>query len=145
MALIFCYFNIFLIGVDGMNFFSFLYIALLVIIISICAVTSFFVIYKTILKSRNRVNELSFEELFEIVNIIISNEISLYERNIFNNKGKILDKASYDNYYKDILQNVYNALSDEIVNSVTVYLDRESFYTMISREIQIYLNSKIME
>lgn len=128
-----------------MNFFSFLYIALLVIIIFICTVTSFFVIYKTIVKSRNRVNELSFEELFEIVNIIISNEISLYERNIFNNKGKILDKASYDNYYKDILQNVYNALSDELVNSVTVYLDRESFYTMISREIQIYLNSKIME
>jgi hypothetical protein len=93
---------------------------------------------------KSKLDELTFEELFEIINIIINNEISLYERNIFDNGGKIIDKASYDNYYKDIFRNVLESLSDDLVNHVTVYLNKDSFYSMISREIMVYLNSKVL-
>jgi len=93
---------------------------------------------------KSKLDELTFEELFEIINIIINNEISLYERNIFDNGGKIIDKASYDNYYKDIFRNVLGSLSDDLVNHVTVYLNKDSFYSMISREIMVYLNSKVL-
>lgn len=93
---------------------------------------------------KNKLDELTFEQLFEIINIIINNEISLYERNIFDNGGKIIDKASYDNYYKDIFRNVLESLSDDLVNHVTVYLNKDSFYSMISREIMVYLNSKVL-
>ena len=128
-----------------MTFIEFIYSIILTLVIFLCILSLFYIGYKTIKSNKKPLQELSFEELFEIVNIIINNEISLYERNIFNNGGRILTKASYDNYYKDILQNVYNSLSDELVNSITVYINRDSFYTMISREIQIYLNAKIME
>jgi hypothetical protein len=128
-----------------MTFIEFIYSIILTLVIFLCILSLFYIGYKTIKSNKKPLQELSFEELFEIVNIIINNEISLYERNIFNNGGRILTKASYDNYYKDILQNVYNSLSDELVNNITVYIDRDSFYTMISREIQIYLNAKIME
>lgn len=93
---------------------------------------------------KSKLDELTFEQLFEIINIIINNEISLYERNIFDNGGKIIDKASYDNYYKDIFRNVLESLSDDLVNHVTVYLNKDSFYSMISREIMVYLNSKVL-
>jgi hypothetical protein len=128
-----------------MTFIEFIYSIILTLVIFLCILSLFYIGYKTIKSNKKPLQELSFEELFEIVNIIINNEISLYERNIFNNGGRILTKASYDNYYKDILQNVYNSLADELVNNITVYIDRDSFYTMISREIQIYLNAKIME
>lgn len=95
-------------------------------------------------KYNSRLDNLTFEQLFEIVNVIISNEISLYERNIFNNGGKILDKSTYDTYYKDIFKNVLDALSDELVSNITKYLKKDSFYSMISREIMVYLNGKVL-
>ena len=95
-------------------------------------------------KYNSRLDNLTFEQLFEIVNVIISNEISLYERNIFDNGGKILDKSTYDTYYKDIFKNVLDALSDELVSNITKYLKKDSFYSMISREIMVYLNGKVI-
>ena len=95
-------------------------------------------------KYNSRLDNLTFEQLFEIVNVIISNEISLYERNIFDNGGKILDKSTYDTYYKDIFKNVLDAPSDELVSNITKYLKKDSFYSMISREIMVYLNGKVI-
>ena len=111
---------------------------------TLCVLVAFFTIYKSINQNKSKLSQLSFEQLFEIVNLIISNEVSLYERNIFNNGGKILDKATYDNYYRDIMENVYKAFSTELVTNITMYIDKESFYSMVSREIMVYLNNKIL-
>lgn len=132
------------IGGDIVTFIEFIYAIIAILLITICILVSFFVVYKSISRNKKRIKELSFEELIQIVNIITNNEISLYERNIFNNGGKILDKASYDNYYKDILENIFKAISDDMIACITEYIDKESFYSMISREVLIYLNSKIL-
>lgn len=126
-----------------MTFVQFIYSIVIILLITFCVLLSFFIIHKTIRRSRNKLDELTFEELFEIVNTIISNEISLYERNIFNNGGRIIEKATYDNYYRDILQNIFESISDDLVRNITQYLNKESFYSMVSREVQVYLNSKI--
>jgi hypothetical protein len=127
-----------------MTFIEFIYSIVLVILITLCVLIAFFTIYKSINQNKTRLSQLTFEQLFEIVNLIISNEVSLYERNIFNNGGKILDKATYDNYYRDIMENVYKAFSTELVANITLYIDKESFYSMVSREIMVYLNNKII-
>ena len=127
-----------------MTLIQFVYIAILIILTTLCVLVAFFTIYKSINQNKSKLSQLSFEQLFEIVNIIISNEVSLYERNIFNNGGKILDKATYDNYYRDIMENVYKAFSTELVTNITLYIDKESFYSMVSREIMVYLNNKIL-
>lgn len=93
---------------------------------------------------KSKLDDLTFEQLFEIVNIIVNNEISIYERNIFDNGGKLLDRSTYDTYYKDIFGNVLKALSDDLINHITPYLTRESFFNMISRQILMYLNSKVI-
>lgn len=92
----------------------------------------------------SKLDDLTFEQLFEIVNIIVNNEISIYERNIFDNGGKLLDRSTYDTYYKDIFGNVLKALSDDLINHITPYLTRESFFNMVSRQILMYLNSKVI-
>jgi hypothetical protein len=126
------------------NFTDFIYTLITIFVIFVLILVLVSLIYSLRNTRRNPLNELSFEELFQIVNIIISNEVSLYERNVFNNGGKILSRESYDNYYKDILENVFNSFSDNLVSSITVYIDKDSFYSMVSREIMVYLNNKIM-
>lgn len=123
---------------------EFIYTLIIILVIFFCVLILISVLYKLHVKSKKPLEELNFEQLFEIVNLIISNEVSLYERNIFDNGGKIFDKASYDNYYRDIMENVYKSFSTDLVNSITRYIDKESFYSMVSREIMVYLNNKIV-
>lgn len=102
-------------------------------------------IYKFILiKFKQRTQDLTIEELFNSINVIVNNEISLYERNILDNGGKIITNASYQNYYKDIMENITKALSPDIVARISFYLKEEALITWISREVKIYLNSKIV-
>lgn len=126
------------------NFMDFLYTLIIIFVIFILLIVLIALIYKLRNTRKDPLSELSFEQLFEIVNLIISNEVSLYERNIFNNGGKVLDKATYDNYYKDIMENVFKSFSDGLVTNITKYIDKESFYSMVSREIMVYLNNKII-
>lgn len=127
-----------------MTFIQFIYAIIIILLITSCVIFSFFIIHNRLKRDTHKLDTLSFDELFEIVNTVINNEVSLYERNIFNNGGKILEKATYDNYYKDILQNIFEALSDELIENITQYLTKDSFYSMVSREVQVYLNSKIL-
>ena len=101
-------------------------------------------VYKyVIIKFKAKNTELSVSELFSSIGIVINNEISLYERNLLDNKGSVLTNTTYDTYYKDLTTNIINALSDDIVERLSFYITREALYKMISREVQIYLNSKI--
>lgn len=126
------------------NFTDFIYTLITIFVIFVLILVLVSLLYSLRNTRRNPLSELSFEELFQIVNVIISNEVSLYERNVFNNGGKILSRENYDNYYKDILENVFSTFSDNLVNSITVYISKDSFYTMVSREIMVYLNNKIL-
>ena len=128
------------------------------IILTIIAVTAIiltmlfvfiFCIYKFIILKYRENNiklstNLTIDELMDAISIVVTNEISLYERNVLDNKGKILTNATYDNYYKDIMQNISDALSPEIIERLGFYITRPSLYRMISREVQTYLNGKIM-
>lgn len=123
-------------------------VSIITAIILIMAFVFIFCIYKfIILKYRSIKTKLSMhltvEELLDAISIVVTNEISMYERNLFDNKGKILSNATYDNYYKDIMQNISDALSPEIIERLEFYITRESLYRLISREVQVYLNEKI--
>ncbi len=96
------------------------------------------------IKLKPRTQDLSIEELFSSINAIVSNEISLYERNILDNGGKIITNASYQNYYKDIMENISKSLSPDIIHRLSFYIKEDALITMISREVKIYLNNKII-
>lgn len=127
-----------------MSFKTFLFIALLIILTAVTVVISVQLIMKILVRNRNKIQKLTIDELFDAIAMVVTNEISLYERNALDNKGKIVSNASYENYYKDIMKNVCESLSDDIIDRLSFYINRQSIFTWISREIKIYLNNKIM-
>lgn len=127
-----------------MSFKTFLFIALLIILTAVTVVISVQLIMKILVRNRNKIQKLTIDELFDAIAMVVTNEISLYERNVLDNKGKIVSNASYENYYKDIMKNVCESLSDDIIDRLSFYINRQSIFTWISREIKIYLNNKIM-
>ena len=127
-----------------MAFKTFLFIALLIILTAVTVVISVQLIMKILVRNRNKIQKLTIDELFDAIAMVVTNEISLYERNVLDNKGKIVSNASYENYYKDIMKNVCESLSDDIIDRLSFYINRQSIFTWISREIKIYLNNKIM-
>ena len=127
-----------------MSFKTFLFIALLIILTAVTVVISVQLIMKILVRNRNKIQKLTIDELFDAIAMVVTNEISLYERNVLDNKGKIVSNASYENYYKDIMKNVCESLSDDVIDRLSFYINRQSIFTWISREIKIYLNNKIM-
>ena len=127
-----------------MSFKTFLFIALLIILTAVTVVISVQLIMKILVRNRNKIQKLTIDELFDAIAMVVTNEISLYERNVLDNKGKIVSNASYENYYKDIMKNVCESLSDDIIDRLSFYINRQSIFTWISREIKVYLNNKIM-
>ena len=124
---------------------TFLFILGIILFIPVGIFTLIYAIYKFVLiKFKQRTQDLTIEELFNSINVIVNNEISLYERNILDNGGKIITNASYQNYYKDIMENITKSLSPDIIARIGFYIKEEALITWISREVKIYLNSKIV-
>ena len=124
---------------------TFLFILGIILFILVGIFTLIYAIYKFVLiKFKQRTQDLTIEELFNSINVIVNNEISLYERNILDNGGKIITNASYQNYYKDIMENITKSLSPDIIARIGFYIKEEALITWISREVKIYLNSKIV-
>ena len=124
---------------------TFLFILGIILFTLVGIFTLIYAIYKFVLiKFKQRTQDLTIEELFNSINVIVNNEISLYERNILDNGGKIITNVSYQNYYKDIMENITKSLSPDIIARIGFYIKEEALITWISREVKIYLNSKIV-
>lgn len=93
---------------------------------------------------KKKANIAPIEDLYQTLAIIISNEITLYERSIFENGGKIVTNATFDNYYRDICQRIHDSLSDELMNQFSFYLTKDAVYKIISRTVKNYLTEKIL-
>lgn len=123
---------------------------LIMIILSSIIISSVFLLasylfYKHIyLTYKKRSQNVNVEDLYQTLAIIISNEISLYERSIFENGGKIVTNATFDNYYRDICQRIHDSLSDELMYQFSFYLTKEAVYKIVSRTVKNYLTEKIL-
>lgn len=123
------------------------YLFIVITVASVLALIYLFIhlLFKNvIIRFKQKTEFLSIEDVITAVNLVIRTEISLYERNVFDNGGRILTNSSYENYYRDITENILKALSKDIIDKATFYFTKESLYSMISREVKIYLNDKII-
>lgn len=115
-----------------------------VIIAAGLLVASYIFFQKIYLPFKKQSTVAPLEDLYQTLALIISNEISLYERSIFENGGKIVTNATFDNYYKDICQRVYDSLSDQLMTQFSFYLTKEAVYKIVSRTVKNYLTEKIL-
>lgn len=88
---------------------------------------------------------ISIDELYKTLNVIIENEITLYENSVFDNGGKIISERTFEKYYNSIMEKIEASLSDNILlGKFCPYLKEEAVIRLASRIVRSYLSSKIM-
>lgn len=83
-----------------------------------------------------------FEELITILNIIMNTQIDVYEKNVFS-KRKGLTNATYENYFREISIDIYNALPKKFFKKMESFLTEDAVMTLISRRVRDYLIEKM--
>lgn len=102
-----------------------------------------FVFYKYIYTPHKVIsNTSSLTELLTILNLIINTEFTLYEKNIFSTKGA-LTNANFENFYRDIVNNVINSLSDDFFIKMEFYIKSDAVVAIISRNVHNFLVEKV--
>ena len=91
-----------------------------------------------------RTSNISISEILAILNSVINAEIDMYEKNIFTKRGA-LTNANYENYYRDLVDNICNSLSEEFFFKSRIFLKEEAIVKIICRAVKQYLNEKIYE
>lgn len=95
-------------------------------------------------KYKIRTSATSMDEVLAILKTIIQTEIEMYEDNIFS-KRKALDNVSYENYFRDITNNIIDSLSSDFFYKSSVYFTDETVIRIITRNVSKYLKEKIQE
>lgn len=85
----------------------------------------------------------SFSSLLSILHSIIEVEITMYEQNIFNERGG-LTNSNFMNFYEDICQSIESHLSPDLIAMMTQYVTEDFIYTLIARKVKAYLTSKVV-
>ena len=119
--------------------------ALIIVAVLICIylLTSSFV-NKVLVPYKYKTFNLSTEELFQSLDIVVKNEIDMFEKSVFENGGKLLNNQTFDNYYKEICTRIVEDLSEEFLNKFEYYMDRKSLIRFITRLVRSYLSEKIL-
>lgn len=119
--------------------------ALIIIAVLICIylLASSFV-NRVLVPYKYKTFNLSTEELFQSLDIVVKNEIDIFEKSVFENGGKLLNNQTFDNYYKEICTRIIEDLSEEFLNKFEYYMDRKSLIRFITRLVRSYLSEKIL-
>ncbi len=103
-----------------------------------------FFVDKVLLPYKKSTDYDDIESLFHALNIIMNEEIQTYEQSIFNNGGGVVSNASFDNYYRDLCDRIYNDMSPELINKFSKYITEDGLAKFISTVVSNYLRSKII-
>lgn len=121
----------------GIVLVTFIIMCLMILLILHIFYTKIYVNYK------KRTSYISIEELFTILQIIINNEIDIYERNVFLTRGEIVSNSNFDNVYKDICERICSNFTDEFYDKFSNFISKETMIKTICHMVQVYLTEKI--
>ena len=99
---------------------------------------------KLISKSNNAASDRkeSFDTLLGILLSMISVELDLYEKEIFNDRMGITN-ANFANFMQDICSAINSHISPDFMRMITVYVTEDFVYTLIAKKVKAYLASKV--
>jgi len=93
-----------------------------------------------------RVNQMTevytYDELIHILESICNLHLSIYEEDIFSNKGAITN-ANFDNFYKELTSSIINSLSPQFFFKMNYYISDEAVVEIICRIVKKYLSKKV--
>lgn len=120
-------------------------------IILICAaivcglflVTSFIFYQYIYVDYKHRSVPMTAKELFETLQSVMASEIDIYEKNIFQKYGNVLDSNSYENYYQTLCNQILGDLSPMFFQRASYILPEEVVASIVTRNVQNYLSTKL--
>ena len=115
------------------------------IIISEITLSIWIIFSKILVKYKRRTTGLSLNELLVSLNAIIENEISVYEKSIFEGGKRVGTTAQFENYYRDLVERILSDLSDDFFDKMEPYMKKEAVVALICRTIKGYLGGKVAE
>lgn len=86
--------------------------------------------------------QLSFNDTFSILNIIINSEFEEYERDVFTKKDSITN-SNFEAFYTDLSKKIIDDISDFELEQLTLYIPETAVYKFVARRVKEYLTSKI--
>lgn len=123
-----------------------LFALIIITIIVIEIVLAITIVLKRVLVNYKRQTaDLSVTELLTSLNAIMENEITIYERSIFEGGRKITTNAQFDNYYNDIVNRIIDDLSPEFFDRMSYFMKKEAVVALICRTIKAYLADQILK
>lgn len=126
-----------------MTLLTFLY-TLLIIVFSLVFCGSVVISVMKVYYTRYSIyhNKETFEELLNVLSIIVSSELHEYEVSVFSSKGSITNK-NYENFYFDITKKITDSISPVLVLKLTRYINEDRIYSIIARQVRDYLSEKV--
>lgn len=98
---------------------------------------------KILIPYKRKTANMDIEELYQTLELFISNEIKLYEENIFDSRKQIVDNRNFENYYKDLCIRITENLSDDFYDRFSYYMDKDNLIKLICRTVSVYLQKKV--
>ena len=120
-------------------------ILILIVAAIITVVTTKYITEKIYIPMRYKTMNLTTDEMFNELTLIIQNEISLYEKSVFENGGKFLDNRTFENYYRDICNKIGEDIPPEFYTKFAYYMAPEAVNKFIARTVRLYLEQKIAD
>lgn len=118
----------------------------LLIFIMILIIVTFILVGVSILINKSNKNSRqpneSFDTLLGILLSMISVELDLYEKEIFNDRMGITN-ANFANFMQDICSAINSHISPDFMRMITVYVTEDFVYTLITKKVKAYLVSKV--
>lgn len=120
-----------------------MFLSLYMVIVFIMGLIIFF--HFIYLPYKHRSVHLSAKELFETLQVILTNEIRLYENSIFDKKDMVLSNSTFENYYNDICGHVVDSISPDFMYRIKFYITEEEVVSIICKNVKAYLLDKLEE
>ena len=85
----------------------------------------------------------TMEDVLAIVSTVLEIQFATYQNNIFSGEERILNTASFENYYKDLTKHVIGALSPSFFKKASLYIKEDALIEIICSMIREYLQKKV--
>ena len=118
---------------------------LITIIILEVIISIRYIVLKVLIPYKRYTADLSMPELLTALNAIIENQITLYNKSIFEGgQKKIASNAQFENYYRDLCDRILNDLSPEFFERMSFFMKKEAVVALICRTVKEYLSENML-
>ena len=85
---------------------------------------------------------ISFEEAFTVLGVIIQSELQVYDTDVFLGRGGITN-SNFETYYEDISKKIIAKISPDSIKELQHYITEDAIYIYVARRVRAYLTEQI--